>query len=93
MEDRTLILADISYKAVNQVDSSVAGLLEKHMPEKKAESFAALITTGQFTGSHQVSRPGISTQITESIYRIMELYPQRGKGRPSVNYVPVAKIG
>jgi ClpP class serine protease len=99
VNDKTLILADISSKAINQVASLVAELLGKRMPEKEANELAALITTGQFTHdfpitverAKSVGLP-ISTQMPESIYRLMELYPQRGTGRPSVNYVPMPKV-
>ena len=49
VDDQTLILADISQKAINQVGTFVAGLLEKRLPQDKAEALAALLTTGQFT--------------------------------------------
>jgi len=97
--DKTLILADISTKAINQVASLVAELLRERMPEKEAKELAALITTGQFTHdfpitverAKSVGLP-ISTEMPESIYRLMELYPQKGTGRPSVNYVPIPKV-
>jgi ClpP class serine protease len=99
VSDKTLILADISTKAINQVASLVAELLGKRMPEKEAKELAALITTGQFTHdfpitverAKSVGLP-ISTQMPESIYRLMDYYPQRGVGRPSVNYVPMPKV-
>jgi ClpP class serine protease len=99
VSDNTLILADISTKAINQVASLVAEVLGKRMPEKEAKELAALITTGQFTHdfpitverAKSVGLP-ITTQMPESIYRLMELYPQRGTGRPSVNYVPMPKV-
>lgn len=97
-EDQTLILADISAKAINQLASFVAQILEKRLPEKEAQELAALITTGQVTHdfpitvelARSVGLP-ISTQMPETIYKLMDLYPQRGTGRPSVNYVPIPK--
>jgi ClpP class serine protease len=98
VDDRTLILADISAKAINQVATLVAELVGKRMPEKEANELAALITTGQFTHdfpitverAKSVGLP-ISIEMPEFIYRLMEFYPQRGVGRPSVNYVPMPK--
>ena len=95
-EDQTLILADISKKAINQVASLVAELLEKCMPEADAQKIAALITTGQFTHDFPITVERaksvglcISTDMPKSIYHLMDLYPQTGAGRPSVNFVPM----
>jgi ClpP class serine protease len=96
VEDQTLILADISQKAINQVGSLVAELLKKCMPEEDAQKVAALITTGQFTHDFPITVERaksvglcISTDMPKSIYYLMELYPQTGAGRPSVNFVPM----
>lgn len=95
-EDQTLILADISKKAINQVATLVAELLEKCMPEADAQKIAALITTGQFTHDFPITVERaksvglcISTDMPKSIYHLMDLYPQTEAGRPSVNFVPM----
>ena len=95
-EDQTLILADISRKAISQVSSLVSELLEKCMPQKDARQLAELITTGQFTHDYPITVERatsvglcISTDMPKSIYHLMDLYPQTGAGRPSVNYVPM----
>jgi ClpP class serine protease len=95
-EDQTLILADISKKAINQVATLVAELLEKCMPEADAQKIAALITTGQFTHDFPITVERaksvglcISTEMPKSIYHLMDLYPQTEAGRPSVNFVPM----
>jgi ClpP class serine protease len=96
VEDQTLILADVSQKAINQVASLVMELLEKCMPEKDAQSLAALITTGQFTHDFPITVERaqsvglcISTDMPKSVYALMDLYPQTGARRPSVNFVPM----
>jgi ClpP class serine protease len=95
-EDQTLILADISRKAISQVGSLVSDLLEKCMPQIGAKQLAELLTTGQFTHDYPITVERatsvglcISTDMPKSIYGLMELYPQTGAGRPSVNYVPM----
>jgi ClpP class serine protease len=95
-EDQTLILADISRKAISQVGSLVSELLEKCMPQRDAQQLAELITTGQFTHDYPITVERaksvglcISTDMPKSIYGLMELYPQTGAGRPSVTYVPM----
>ena len=96
VEDQTLILADVSKKAINQVASLVMELLEKCMPEKDAQTLTALITTGQFTHDFPITVERaqsvglcISTDMPKSVYALMELYPQTGARRPSVNFVPM----
>jgi ClpP class serine protease len=96
IDDQTLILADISEKAIRQVSSLVADLLEKRLPKAEAEKFAGIVATGQFTHDFPITverakRLGlqISTDMPEIIYKLMAFYPQSGAGRPSVNYVPL----
>jgi ClpP class serine protease len=98
VEDKTLILADMSTKAINQVTSLVTNLLEKHLPKEKAEEVAILISTGQFTHDFPITVERaklvglpVSTDIPRSIYSLMDFYPQKGVGRPSVTYVPLPK--
>ena len=98
VEDKTMILADISIKAINQVSSLVFQLLEKKMSKEKAKELTALITTGQFTHDFPITVDrarfvglAISTDMPEKIYTLMDFYPQTGLGRPSVNYVPMQK--
>lgn len=97
VDDHTLILADVAQKAINQVGMFVAGLLEKRLPQDKAEALAALLTTGQFTHDFPITVElassfglPIKTAIPEKIYNLMALYPQAGIGRPSVSYVPIS---
>lgn len=98
VDDKTLILADMSTKAINQVTSLVTKLLEKHLPKEKAEEVAILISTGQFTHDFPITLERaklvglpVSTEMPKSIYSLMDFYPQKGVGRPSVTYVPLPK--
>jgi ClpP class serine protease len=98
VEDKTLILADMSTKAINQVTSLVTKMLEKHLPKEKAEEVAILISTGQFTHDFPITVERaklvglpVSTDIPRSIYSLMDFYPQKGVGRPSVTYIPLPK--
>jgi ClpP class serine protease len=97
-EDETLILADISLKAIKQITALVTRILEKKLPEKDAKALAEMITTGRFTHDFPITVERarsvglkISTQMPEFIYSLMDLYPQTTQGRPSVNYVPIPK--
>lgn len=96
VEDETLILADISQKAINQVAALVTSLLEKRLDKDKSEALAALLTTGQFTHDFPITAElatsfglAITTNMPNSIYKLMDLYPQAEGGRPSVNFVPL----
>ena len=98
VDDETLIFADIAKKAMNQVVAMVTGLLEKRMTKEKAEAVAALMATGQFTHDFPLTvsmaeAVGLSvrTDMPEAVYYLMDLYPQTGSGRPSVNYIPLPK--
>jgi ClpP class serine protease len=100
IEDQTLILADMSQKAINQVATFVADLLGKRLPKEKAEALSALLTTGQFTHDFPITVElassfglPIKTDMPESIYWLMDLFPQKGTGRPSVDYVPLRNQG
>jgi len=94
----TLIIADISRKAIDQVTSLVTELLEKRLPEEKAKKLTELIASGQFTHdfpitverAKSVGLP-VSIDMPGSIYMLMDFYPQQGIRRPSVNYVPLQK--
>ncbi len=95
MEDRTLILADVAQKAVNQVRASLIQLLSKKMPEKDAEKVAEVMSSGQFTHDYPITvsiagdlKLPVKTELAPEIYELMNLFPQPGIGRPSVLYVP-----
>ncbi|MEW6724531.1 MAG: hypothetical protein AB1331_06385 [Bacillota bacterium] len=97
VDDETLVLADISRKAMSQVRESVLDLLlEKKMDREHAEILAQALTEGRWTHDYpidprQLAGWGlpISTQMPREVYRLMDLYPQPAQRRPSVQYVPV----
>ena len=98
VDDETLILADISEKARNQVGSFVANILLKQMPEKKALQLATTLTEGRWTHDFPITVEAarslglkVSTEMPLSIYELMDLYPQGGGLRPSVWYVPLRR--
>jgi len=96
VDDETLILADISRKAISQVAALVTSLLEKRLPTEQSEALAALLTTGQFTHDFPIRAElalsfglPIRVDMPNAMYRLMDLYPQAEGGRPSVNFVPL----
>ncbi|MCM8746664.1 hypothetical protein NET03_08985 [Thermomicrobium sp. CFH 73360] len=97
IEDETLILADISEKAMRQVNATVRNILKANgMPEMEAQRIADSLTCGQWTHDYpidveeaqQLGLP-VRVGIPEEVYQLMELYPQAMQRRPSVQYIPV----
>jgi ClpP class serine protease len=96
ISDEMLILADISVKARVQVATFVVEVLLKHMPKDKAVALATTLTEGRWTHDFPITVEmakalglPISTEMPRTVYELMDLYPQGGKGRPSVLYVPL----
>jgi ClpP class serine protease len=96
VDDRTIILADVARKALHQVTSVVAELLDERMPPDQARRVAELLSTGTWTHDYPLTVEEaralglpVSTDMPEDVYRLMALYPQAGMRRPSVEYVPL----
>ncbi len=96
ISDEMLILADVSQKARVQVVYFVANVLLKHLPKDKAAELAMTLSDGRWThdfpitveAARELGMP-IKTDMPQTIYDLMDLYPQAGTGRPSVMYVPL----
>jgi ClpP class serine protease len=94
--DEMLVLADVAQKSRVQVATFVADVLLKHLPRKQAQSLAVALSEGRWThdfpitveGARELGLP-VNTNMPPAIYDLMDLYPQAGAGRPSVNYVPL----
>lgn len=100
VSDEMLVLADIAQKARLQTVTFVAEVLLKHLPKDKAVALATVLTDGRFTHDFPVTVETarelglpVSTGMPDTIYALMDLYPQSGGGRPSVLYVPLRRPG
>ncbi len=96
VDDETLILADMSQKALQQVRAVVVELASRRLPTDRAEALAARLTGGGWTHDYPITVTearelgfAISTEMPRAIYDMMQLYPQSGRRRPSVEYVPL----
>ncbi len=96
VSDETLILADISEKAIRQVRSFVYELLEDKMSKEDANTVADALTEGRWTHDYPLTYKelkglglNVSTELPEEIYALMHLYPQTTQRRPSVQYIPL----
>ena len=98
VDDQTLILADVSEKAIRQMKEYLMWLLTtKGMDRKKAERIAEELATGRFTHDYPLTVDylrdlglNINTNVPEEVYDLMDLYEQPvGSQPPSVQYIPV----
>lgn len=93
--DETLILGDMAKKATNQVYETVYNLVKGKMPEEKAKELARTLSEGRWTHDYPINTEKaleiglpVKTGLPKEVYKLMELYPQAGQRRPSVEFVP-----
>ena len=101
IDDQTLIMADLSRKAIQQVQRFVRTLLKDNIPTQKVqpeniESIIDALTTGRVTHDYPITVEEatemglpITVGLPRSIYDLMDMYPQPQGGRPSVQYIPM----
>lgn len=96
VDDQTLILADVASKALRQVEAFVFELLSDKMNQEQARQIARGLTSGQWTHDYPITVEKlqemglpVSTGLLREIYDLMQLYPQPGQRRPSVQFIPV----
>ncbi|NPA41344.1 MAG: hypothetical protein GXO18_03630 [Aquificae bacterium] len=98
IDDQTLILADVSEKAIKQMKDYLTKLLtSKGMEEEKAKRIAEELAVGKFTHDYPLTVDylrelglNVKTEVPEEVYALMELYEQpMGTQPPSVQYIPV----
>ncbi len=96
-DDETLILADIARKAVAQVEQLVRDILTANgMDPARAEEIAKTLTSGKWTHDYpllcdELQKLGLSVSddLPKEVLDLMDLYPQAGTRRPSVEYIPL----
>lgn len=97
VDDETLILADVARKAVGQIRSLIINILSHgQMPKEKAETLADMLSSGIWThdypiGVTEAREMGlpVNTDVPQEVYQLMSLFPQAGRGRPTVLYIPM----
>jgi ClpP class serine protease len=96
VDDETLILADISRKAMKQVRRCVETILAEKMTAPEAAKLARILTGGKWTHDYPITLEEarsinlpVSTGIPDEIFHFMTLFPQPAARRPSVQYVPL----
>src|SRR5258705_179423 len=96
IDDKTLILADISEKAIQQLKAAVREILDGKVDNGRADELAETLSTGQWTHDYpltieEVEKLGlpVSTEVPAEVYEFMDLFPQPKQRVPSVQYIPV----
>jgi ClpP class serine protease len=93
--DETLILADISRKALHQVRVFAEELLQKHMELSQAREVARILSTGLWTHDHPLMpreleglRLPVKIGVPEEERELLRLYPQPRGRHAGVEYFP-----
>ncbi len=96
VEDRTLMLADVAEKALRHVKDVVRGLASRRLDAAQADGIAEELAGGHYTHDDPITleearKIGLPVEvgIPREAYELMELFPQAGGRRPSVQYVPL----
>lgn len=96
VDDETIILADVSRKAIRQLNQVVFQVLSEKFPPEKAEEITEALTCGQWTHDYPITTEAlkemgfeVSLNVPKEVYHLMELYPQPQQRRPSVQFVPI----
>ena len=95
-DDQTLILGDMSKKALQQVHDTVVQLLLEHHSPEDADRIAQELSSGKWTHDYPIHVEharelglDVSDVMPGEIYELMELYPQATQRRPSVEFIPL----
>lgn len=95
VDDQTLILADVSEKAIQQLKAAVRDILLDKMDHERAAELSETLATGKWTHDYplmveEARRLGlpVSTDMPEEVYEFIALFPQPKQRVPSVQYIP-----
>ena len=93
--DETLILADISRKAIHQVQVFAEQLLQERMEPAQAREVARILATGLWTHDHPLMprdleglRLPVKVGVPEEERQLLRLYPQPRGRQVGVDYFP-----
>ena len=97
VEDRTIMMADIARKALDQITQTVVQILTaRGVAREPAEQLAKTLSGGRWThdypiGFEQARDLGlpVSDQLPLDVEDLMRHYPQTMQRRPSVEFVPL----
>lgn len=97
--DKTLIMADVAEKAIEEVREFIYELVKDRMGEEKAKELAATLTEGRWTHDYPITVEkarelglNVKTELPIEVYQLMDLYPQAPHNRPGIEYIPYPVI-
>lgn len=96
VDDKTLILADVGRKAIDQVKKYAEQFLRHRLPVEEARLLAEKLSTGTWTHDYPIlAREAkelglpVSTDMPEEVYELIRLYPQPVRSQnEGVEYIP-----
>lgn len=95
VDDETLILADVGRKALDQMRESVLTLVSARLERDQAKDLAEALTSGQWTHDFPITveraralNLPVDAEMPEFVHELLELFPQRARQYPSVQYLP-----
>jgi ClpP class serine protease len=96
MDDRTLVMVDVAEKAVRHMKQVVRELVLERAGPGEADSLAEELAGGHYTHDDPITvdearglKLPIETGLPLEVYSLMGLFPQAGRRRPSVQFVPL----
>jgi ClpP class serine protease len=96
IDDRTLIMADVAEKSLRHMKQVVRDLVTPRMNGPKADALAEELAGGYYTHDDPITVEearalGLPVEVglPAEVYDLMDLFPQAGRRRPSVQYVPL----
>ncbi len=95
VDDKTLILADVAEKALQQILKEVRELLGDKLSESQATMVADKLSQGIWTHDHPISPEEarelglpVRCDMPPEFYQLMALFPQPVQRQPAVQYIP-----
>jgi len=96
IDDETMIMADISRKAIRQVKDTIEQIACCQYSDEIAKSLAEKFASGRWTHDYPISIEEakdlglkVTDKVPDEIYQLMNLYPQARTRRPSVEFIPI----
>ncbi|HEY8122316.1 MAG TPA: hypothetical protein VII78_13425 [Myxococcota bacterium] len=95
VDDETLILADQSAMAIEQLRQTIHDLTARRLPEHVRDALATDLSAGRWTHDYPITADearklglNVSTALPNEVLELMSLYPQPVRRQPSVEYSP-----
>ncbi len=98
IDDQTLIMADVSEKALRQMKIQLKELLAGKYPPEKVEELAEILSQGRWTHDYPITfeeaqKLGLPVRkdMPVEVYQLMNLFPQPLRQQPSVMFDPTPR--